>query len=178
MRMMFAVLIGVLVPIAATAQQQSLGSALDIYVFPAKGQEAATQSQDEAACYDWAVHNSGTDPFELRKDAHANQEQAVADAQAASSAAKGSGMRGALKGAATGAVIGEIASDDAGKGAAWGAAAGTARGRRQGRNAETEAEQQAAAQAQQREEAVALELEKFKKAFSVCLEAKNYLVKF
>ena len=75
------------------------------------------------------------------------------------------------------AVIGEIANDDAGDGAAWGAAAGAIRGRRVGAQANAQAQQQAQVQAEQREQATAEQLDNFKKAFSVCLEAKNYMVK-
>ena len=41
-----------------------------------------------------------------------------------------------------------------------------------------EAQQQAATQAEQREQATSEQMANFKKAFSVCLEAKNYMVKY
>lgn len=44
---------------------------MDSYVFPADGQDAPQHSKDEAACYEWAVGNTGTDPFELAKQAQA-----------------------------------------------------------------------------------------------------------
>ena len=47
-----------------------------------------------------------------------------------------------------------------------------------GAQANAQAQQQAAAQAEQREQATAQQLENFKKAFGVCLEAKDYMVKF
>ena len=47
-----------------------------------------------------------------------------------------------------------------------------------GRAAQAEAQQQAAAQAEQREQATEEQMTNFKKAFSVCLEAKNYMVKY
>ncbi len=84
----------------------------------------------------------------------------------------------AVRGAAAGALIGEIASDDAGKGAAYGAAVGMIRGRRKARSARQEAEEAAEQQGQQAQEATAEKLGNFKKAFSVCLEAKDYMVKF
>lgn len=162
----------------AYGQGQSLASTLKVYVFPKTGQAAEQQSQDEAACYDWAVTNAGVDPFELKKQQQANQEQAQAEQAAAAQAGQGSTGRGVVRGAAVGAVIGEIADDDAGKGAAWGAAAGGIRGRRKGMAAQEQAEQQASAQAEQREQATAQEMENFRKAFSVCLEAKDYMVKY
>ena len=162
----------------AIAQSQSLASTMEVYVFPSKGQEASQQSQDEAACYEWAVGNVGSDPFQLSKQQQANQQQAQAEQQAAKSAGQGAGARGAVRGAAAGALIGEIANDDASEGAAWGAAAGAIRGRRQGMAAQQQAQQQASQQAQQREQATAEQMANFKKAFSVCLEAQEYMVKY
>ena len=178
MKELIAILIAVGAPLAASAQQQSLASTMDVYVFPAEGQESSQQSKDEAECYEWAAGNTGVDPFSLADQEQANQQQAQADMQAAEQAGQGSGARGAVRGAAAGALIGEIANDDASEGAAWGAAAGAVRGRRQGRAAQQQAQQQAAAQAEQREQATEGELENFKNAFSVCLEAKKYMVKY
>ena len=53
----------------APAAQQSLAAAIDCFVFPNEGQTPAQQSIDEAACYDWAVQNTGTDPFALQQQA-------------------------------------------------------------------------------------------------------------
>jgi len=167
-----------LVSAAALAQGTSLSSTLEVYVFPADGQDSSTQSKDEAACYEWAVGNTGSDPFDLEKQKAADAEQAAADEQTARQAGRGSGARGALRGAAAGALIGEIANDDASEGAAWGAAAGAIRGRRMGRQQQQQAKDQAASQAEQRETATADQVENFKKAFSVCLEAKEYMVKY
>ena len=165
-------------PAVATAQGKSLASTMDVYVFPASGQASSQQSQDEAACYEWAVANTDSDPFDLAKQEQSDQEKAEAEMQAAESTGQGAGARGAVRGAAAGALIGEIANDDASEGAAWGAAAGAVRGRRQARRAQHEAQQSAAAQAEQRQEATEEQLGNFKKAFSVCLEAKEYMVKY
>jgi len=178
MRMIFAAVIAIAAPLAASAQGQSLGSTMDVYVFPAEGQDSSQQSKDEAACYEWAVGNTGSDPFDLAKQEQADAQQAQADQQAAEQAGQGSGARGAVRGAAAGALIGEIANDDASEGAAWGAAAGAVRGRRKGREAQQQAQQQAAAQAEDREEVTEQQLINFKNAFSVCLEAKEYMVKY
>jgi hypothetical protein len=162
----------------ANAQGKSLSSTMEVYVFPTEGQDASQQSKDEAECYEWAVGNAGADPFELAKQKEADQQQAQAEQQAAQQAGQGSGARGAIRGAAAGALIGEIANDDASEGAAWGAAAGAIRGRRMGREAQAQAQHQAAAQSEQREQATEEQMANFKKAFSVCLEAKNYMVKY
>jgi hypothetical protein len=158
--------------------QQSLASTLGVYVFPSAGQDASQQSQDEAACYQWAVSNTGSDPFEVQKQQQADAQAALQAQQQASQAGKGSTGRGVVRGAAAGALIGEIADDDAGKGAAYGAAAGAIVGRRRGQQQHQQAQQQAAAQSQQAQSATQGQLDNFKKAFSACLEAKNYVAKF
>lgn len=169
---------GLMLASNAFGQDKSLAATMDVYVFPAKGQEASQQSQDEVACYEWAVGNVGADPFQLSKQQQANQQQAQAEQQAAKSTGQGAGAKGAVRGAAVGALIGEIANDDASEGAAWGAAAGAISGRRKAASAQAQASQQAASNAQQREKATEEQMTNFKKAFSVCLEAKDYMVKY
>jgi len=66
---------------------KSLASTLEVYVFPADGQAADQQSKDEAECYNWAVSNTGSDPFELQKQDEAvtaQAQQQAAEAEAAS----------------------------------------------------------------------------------------------
>ena len=180
MRKVVVTCIGLLASVGTFAQGagQSLASTLDVFVFPTEGQDSSQQSTDEATCYEWAVSNTGSDPFDLQKQAQADAQQAQAEAQAAQQAGQGSAARGAVRGAAAGALVGEIANDDASEGAAWGAAAGAVRGRRQGKRAQQEAQAQAAAQSEQREEMTADQVDNFKKAFSVCLEANKYMVKY
>ncbi len=156
---------------------KTLASTLEVYVFPTKGQAADQQSQDEAACYSWATENTGSDPFELQKQGEQQQQQTEQAVQQAQGAAQGAGARGALRGAAAGAIIGEIADDDAGKGAAYGAAIGAVSSRRRGHRASAEAQQQAQQQGAEQQHATQDQIENFKKAFSVCLEAKDYMVK-
>ncbi len=164
---------------AAFAQGGStLASTMDVYVFPTEGQESGQQSQDEAACYEWAVSNSGADPFDLTKQSEAQAAQTEQAKAQAEQVGQGAGAQGAVRGAAAGAIIGEIADDDAGKGAAYGAAAGAIRGRRQGRAAQEQAKQQAEAQGEAQQAATKEQMGNFKKAFSVCLEAKDYMVKY
>ena len=149
--------------------QKSLSSTMNVYVFPTQGQPATVQSQDEAQCYQWAVQNTGVDPFQLAKQA----QQQTASAQQQSQAAEGQGVKTAAKGAAAGALIGGIAGD-AGKGAAAGAAVGFVAGRAKKRAAK----EQAAQQTENVQQATAQQMDSFKKAFSVCLEAKQYMVKY
>ena len=51
----------------APAGQKSLASTLNVYVFPNAGQAPAQQSKDEGECYNWAVQNTGSDPFAGRE---------------------------------------------------------------------------------------------------------------
>ena len=157
---------------------KTLAATMNVYVFPTEGQKPEQQSKDEGECYQWAGQNTGTDPFELQKSAEQQKQQSQQAMQQAQQAGKGAGASGAVKGAAAGALIGEIASDDAGKGAAYGAAAGLLRGRRQGKQAQAQATQQAQAQGQQAQQGIAQQMDNFKKAFSVCLEGKKYMVKY
>jgi hypothetical protein len=160
------------------AQPKTLASTMNVYVFPTEGQDAKQQSMDEAECYNWAVQNTGTDPFALQKQAEQTQAQAEQQKQQVQGSSAGAGAAGAVKGAAAGALIGEIANDDAGKGAAYGAAAGLIAGRRRGRQAEKQAQNQIEQQSQASQAATQEQITNFKKAFSVCLEAKKYLVKY
>lgn len=171
-------LVGFSAAIAGDNSGKTLASTMNVYVFPTEGQESGQQSKDEAACYSWASENTGNDPFNLEKQSVAEAEETEAARAAAEKTGQGAGARGALRGAAAGAVIGEIANDDASDGAEIGAAAGLIRSRRKARQAKQEAVNQAEQQGQAKQEATAEQLENFKKAFGVCLEAKDYLVKY
>lgn len=164
-------------PAQATGQK-SLAATMDVYVFPKSDQATRDQNADEAECYNWAVQNTGSDPFELSKQAQADQQETAAAMQQTEQIGKGAGARGAVKGAAVGALVGEIASDDAGSGAAWGAGVGAVHHRRRSRRARHEAQTQVAVGATVAGAATAEQTENFEKAFSVCLEAKDYLVKY
>lgn len=161
----------------AAGGQKSLAATMDIYAFPKDGQSATEQSKDESACYDWAHTNTGTDPFQLQKDQQSAEQQSQQDMAAASTVGQGAGAVGAVRGAAGGALIGAIAGD-AGHGAAYGAAAGVLIGNRRKRMARHEATADVSAQSAQQQQAYADQLANFKKAFSACLEGKNYMVKY
>jgi len=163
---------------AAPTGQKTLAATMNVYAFPTKGQTPEQQSQVESACYTYATQQTGTDPFALQKQAEQQAQQTEQQKQQAQQAGKGAGAKGAVKGAAAGAVVGEIASDDAGEGAAAGAAVGVVAGRRKAKAGEKQATQQAEQHGQQAQQAIAQQTDNFKKAFGVCLEAKNYMVKY
>jgi hypothetical protein len=165
-------------PVSAPTGQKTLAATLNVYAFPGAGQSAAQQSQDETECYNWAVTNTGTDPFAAAKQAEQQKQAAAQQQQQAAQATQGSGARSAVRGAAAGAVIGEVANNDAGSGAAWGAAAGAVHGRRKAKAQQEQASQQAAQQTQAADQGAAQKIDAFKKAFGACLESKKYTVKY
>ena len=154
-----------------------ISTSLGMVVFPAKGQTAQQQAQDEGECYAWSKGQTGVDPMAPPPAAQPAAQQAAQPAPAAD----GSRLRGAARGAAAGAVIGEVADDDAGKGAAIGATAGVVAGGRQSRKNQQQAAQQAAQQqqqaTQQQQAASNEQMNLFKKGFAACLEPKGYTVK-
>lgn len=140
-----------------------ISQAMQLYVYPSKGQSKQKQKEDEFECYKWAVEQSGIDPLNLPK----------MEAPEKQTGPTGGLVVGAAKGAAAGAAIGAIAGD-AGKGAAIGAVAGGLAGRRQGKMAQEQANQKAEADAAAKEQAMR---DSFKKAFMVCIEGKGYTIK-
>ena len=136
----------------ATAQQ---------YVYPAKGQSPEKQKSDEAACYSWAVQQTGFDPAKPPP-----QQQAAKPPTTATGTTPGAGVRGAARGA----LVGEIVGGDAGAGAAAGAVAARGQSRRQNTAAAQQGQQQQQAATQQQQAA-------FGKARAACLEGRGYTVK-
>lgn len=155
-----------------------LSTSLGVVVFPAKGQTAQQQSQDEGECYAWSKGQTGVDPM---APPPAPAQTAQQPATQPASKADGSRLRGAARGAAAGAVIGEVASDDASEGAAIGATVGVLKGgaesRKKQAQAQTEATAAAQQQASQQQAAQQQQMDLFRKGFGACLESKGYTVK-
>jgi hypothetical protein len=181
MKQLIAISLLLAVPFSTGLAQESsktLAATLDVFVFPNEGQAADQQSKDESECYSWATSNTGSDPFQLQKDNEAAQAQAEQQVAQTKSATQGAGAKGAVKGAAAGALIGEVSGGDAGESAAYGAAAVGISSRRRARSANHQAEEQAKQQTAASNQATEEQVGNFKKAFSVCLESKEYMVKF
>jgi hypothetical protein len=137
--------------------------AQEMIIYPAKGQSAQKMEKDKAECQTWAKKETGVDPLALAEKSAA---------QPAPTGPQGERLRGAARGAVAGAAVGAIAGD-AGKGAAIGAGAGVvAGGARQRGKARTEQQTQ-----QQQQADTKASLDKFKRAYSACLEGKGYTVK-
>lgn len=131
------------------------------FVYPAKGQSPEQQKSDEAACYSWAVQQTGFDPAKPPP-----QQQAAQPPTTATGTTPGAGIRGAARGA----VVGEIVGGDAGAGAAAGAAVARSQSRRQNAAAAQQGQQQQQAATQQQQST-------FAKARAACLEGRGYTVK-
>ena len=147
---------------AALASSAALSQGLIVY--PARGQNAQQQQQDEGDCYIWARNRTGIDPT--------RQPAPVAYTQ--SSEPTGDVARGAVRGAVGGAVIASAAGGDSGDGAAVGMLIGGVRGaaRKQQRQQQAAQQQQQAAQQQQ-----AGTMQAFNNAMAACLEGRGYTVK-
>src|SRR5215831_6002329 len=130
-------------------------------IYPAKGQSAQQQSQDDAQCYAWARQSTGIDPAVVASSPPPQQ----------TGPAVGGGQRlgGAARGAAGGAAIGAIAGD-AGKGAAAGAVVGTMAGGRRARQQQAAQNEQAQAQQQGA-------MQTYYRAYGACMEGRGYTIK-
>lgn len=174
-----ALLVFAIASIAPAQENRYLSSALGVYVFPSEGQSSEQQLREEAECYGWAVERAGVDPFELQKLEAEHQQQTEAARQQADRVGEGAPASGAVGGAAAGALIGGISRG--GKGARRGAAAGAVLGVIGGAAAQREARDQAQQQVEQQSErqmkATKEQQESFRRAFSVCMESKNYMVR-
>lgn len=147
------------------AQAQSMAIAWDLYVYPSSGQTAEQQMADERECRQWSQEMTGVDPG-----------NPGAGVQAATAPQDGEGLaaaQGAVRGAAGAALIGNLADEDAGEYALAGAFIGSVRGARRKEAANREAQAQAQAQTQA---ATQEKLETFKRAFTACMQGKEYTV--
>ena len=131
------------------------------FVYPAKGQSPEQQKTDEAACYSWAVQQSGYDPA---------RPPAAPTAAPQPTTATGSTPGAGVRGAARGALVGEVVGGDAGTGAAAGAVAARSHSRRQNAETSQQAKQQQSATTQTQQAS-------FGKARAACLEGRGYSVK-
>jgi|SRR5215469_4070509 len=149
----------------ATTALPSLAQASKIfglYVYPSKGQSSEQQASDESICYKWAKSQTSTDPATLSPATPAPAQKS-----------QGGAVKGAARGAAAGAVFGAIWGN-AGAGAASGALAGGISGHRNEQAVNNAAEHYAQATANEQR---SQQMDGFKRAFSACLESKDYKVK-
>jgi len=165
MKNLFLLALTVSLGVSAYAQGEttSFSKSLGLFVFPNNDQDQATQSADEAYCYNWAREQTNYDPINPTK----------VEVEQVETGPDGSAIVGGAKGAAAGAAIGAIAGD-AGKGAAIGAVAGGLAGRRASRAHNQQEQKQNVETATAASDKMA---DDFKKAFMACMDAKEYTVK-
>jgi len=135
----------------------------ELMIYPKKAQSAEQQEKDKFECYSWAKNESGFDPMAPPMATEAPPQQ---------QASRGGVVRGAARGAALGAII-----DDSSEGARTGAKAGAAIGgmrRADQKRSEAQAQQQ---WEQEQQRIYAEKRDRYNRAYSVCLEAHDYLVK-
>lgn len=120
-----------------------------IYVYPREGQSVEQKEQDTFQCHNWAIKESGIDPYDGNYP-HAGGE-----------IIKGA-VTGAAAGAASGAIIGAI-TGDAGRGAAIGATAGGCGGSMHGARRATRIKEEYRGD--------------YYRAFTACMEGRGYSVK-
>ncbi len=154
-----AVLLFAITAVPSLAQASKI---FGLYVYPANGQTEEQQASDESICYKWAKGQTSVDPATL-----------AAATPAPTQKSQGGAAKGAARGAAAGAVFGAIWGN-AGAGAASGALAGGISGHRNEQAVNNAAEHYAQATANEQR---SQQTNNFKRAFSACLESKNYTVK-
>lgn len=133
-----------------------------------KGSQTQDQlNKDRVECQVFAVDTSGFDPMNPPPPPQSQQVQQGAD---------GSAVRGAARGAAVGAIGGAIAGD-AGKGAAVGAGVGAAGGKMRSNRGKREVAASNQAAQDQYNAQIAAARSQFDRAFSACMEARDYVVK-
>jgi hypothetical protein len=147
----------------ANPGQSNVAATLHVYAYPNQNQAPAQQAKDESECY-----NSAQTQAAPNQNAQTGQQ-----GQQQGQSGKGSTAKGAAGGAAGGAAIGAIAGD-AGTGAAAGAVGGAAVGHRKKKKAKEKAEEQ---QQQQQQSQQAQATDNLKRAYTACMEARNYTVK-
>jgi hypothetical protein len=155
-------------PAAATAPAQGL----QVFVYPAKGQNAARTDRDRYECHIWAVKQTEFDPSETHLAPHQRVQVVAMPAPGANTFA----------GAVTGALIGAAVSRprDSGAGAAVGAVAGALFGHASDKARQQEADRLQQLRNQRSDSAVArLEQQSnsYRRAIGACLEGRGYTVK-
>ena len=133
----------------------------ELMIYPKEGQSPEQQEKDKFEWYGWAKNESGFDPMAPPTATEAPPQQ---------QARQGGALRGAARGAAVGAIIDD--SDGAKKGAWAGAAVGGMRSQDQKRK-EAQAQQQ---WEQEQQQIYAEKRDRYNRAYSVCLEARDYSV--
>ena len=137
-------------------------------VYPAKGQSNEQMAQDRQACNQWAVQQSGFDPY---NPANAPRTAVVTPAHAPGS--------GTAVGAIAGAVLGAVLSGprDSGFGAVFGGLTGASIGSSVDANAQWQANAEQSQINRSEYQRVAAGNNAYTRALGACLEARGYTVR-
>ena len=135
----------------------------ELMIYPRGGQSQKQQEKDKFECYSWSKNESGFDPMAPPIATEAPPQQ---------QAKQGGVLRGAARGAALGAII-DDSHEGARKGAWAGAAIGGMRQRDQKRK-EAQAHQQ---WEQEQQQIYTEKRNRYNRAYSACLDARNYSVR-
>jgi hypothetical protein len=138
----------------------------ELIIYPSKGQSQQQMDQDKFECYNWAKQQSGFDPM---APPTASTPPPQAEAQ------QGGVGRGAVRGGLVGVTVGAIAGD-AGKGAAIGAASGALVGGMRRRDQVAREDQANQQWAQQESAKYTQGRSDYNRAFSACMQGRNYTV--
>ncbi len=166
-----AVAVVVAAPLTA---RPALAQANNVFAYPLAGQNQEQQSRDRFDCHQWAVQQSGFDPFAAPPPPQQTQQQGGGTILGLGRGGlfPGTGLAGdAATGAGLGAAGGAIAGSP-GKGAAIGAVGGAVLGglSRAGQPSQTVPSQSAQIYNQRRAS--------YNNAFGACMQARNYSVRF
>lgn len=148
----------------------------DLYVYPAKGQSNKQLEKDRYECYLWASKNTGFDPT----SATSQKDQAKVVRVPVQNEKQGAALAGTVIGAIAGAALGAGDRHDHGQAAVAGAAVGTMIGATVEQKGQIEAEQKARAEAEQiaqQRQSQEDGMDRYRRAFSACLEGRGYVVK-
>jgi len=139
-----------------------IAAAAEPVVYPAKGQSAEQQERDQYECHEWATKETGVDPVALA------EQQLAAPTPGEQHGSAGAMAGGAGLGAAGGAIEGDAAGGAA-RGMGIGRMLSIIRAKRQLREQQSTTTQDGAA--------VHAQLDRYDRAYSVCLESRGYTVK-
>ena len=176
-----ACVLGAVIAMGAWQQASAQGQ---VYAYPKGKQSAQQQQKDHAECNRWAINQSNFDPNQrvYAQQGHSSPPPQSSGVFGRGEYGQGGGVADAGKGALGGALIGGIAGN-AGAGAAIGALSGLFIGGVKRSNQAEERrqwEQQQQSQRRQQEQQISQQraqgMHAYNRAFSLCMEARNYSV--
>ncbi len=159
----------------AFGQFDLISSELDISIYPEERQDKRTQEYDEYKCYKWSVNRTRIDPRDI-EDRQYNDRRPSRPNTGPDGTVVGNAAGGAL----IGALIGGL-SGNAKKGAKWGAIAGGAAGIGKKAAKDSQArrdyeDDRRRANSNRRYDNA--QLNRFRKAFCACMDAKGYSARY